>query len=209
MSKNIYIGSDPDIHNFSCVAIDDDNNIVFIALSKTKKVKGQKSHEAACQMATDGVHRFIDWYVSSQLYDGHHIKAIAVEGQKVVYTHRTGANPQDLIELASVAGSTLCALTMISKCSPDPVMFLFPKPSEWKGSVPKPIHQCRTMTKAGLKYTKKGGSHPYPVPDKDQLSEVITGPDKINDSDWADITDSLGLAIWAKEQYLKSQKKGR
>ena len=63
------------------------------------------------------------------------------------------------------------------------------------------------MTKAGLKYELRGGKDQYPVPLLGQLDKAIIGPDKLNYGDWADVADSLGLALYALEQYNKKAKK--
>lgn len=119
---------------------------------------------------------------------------LVVEGQEVAYTGKTNkANPRDLMNLSLVAG----AVTAIA----DTDLVLCPSPHEWKGSVPKHVHQCRVLTKAGIKYAMRGGKKiesQYPVPlqpERFQLSKSI------NLGDWKDINDAIGLGLWGIQQY--------
>lgn len=204
MSNKLFIGCDPDLHKFSAAGINEKGELIFVALVKLKTVKGSRAGEASARMITQGLPKFLQWYEAN--VRGIDTYAIAVEGQNVVYTANKGAKPQDMVELASVAGASLHALSTVCQ-HPDDTMFLFPKPSEWKGSVPKHIHQCRLLKKQGVTYTMKGGKSPYPVPDLSIMEDVKHGPDKINDGDWQDITDSIGLAHYAKEKYEAQERR--
>lgn len=116
--------------------------------------------------------------------------AVCVEGQELVYTARSGANPRDLAILANVSGA------LISEASHETNNILLPSPAEWKKQVPKAIHQARIYTTIGWEFEsvgkdkKRGYCRPTSVP-----ADLITG--KINKSDWKHIGDAIGLAQWA------------
>ena len=199
----VFIGCDPDIRNLSVVAIDEESRILWIAMVKEPD-KNNRGRVATKHMCSAGVRRFISWYLEEADLPDDEIAAIAVEGQAVEYSAKKGVNPQDIVNLAGVAGGMISVMSALAMgCE----VVRYPKPSEWKGSVPKHIHQMRTVNKIGIEYVKKGGQTPYPVPTKEALKDVTMGPDKINGGDWKDITDSLGLALWAKEEYYKELKR--
>ena len=118
-----------------------------------------------------------------------------IEGQDVRYTGKTNmANPQSLCDLALVTGAC------INNCHPFVGAIYSPMPHEWKGTVPKHIKQKRILSKMGIEYRMMGGKKPYPVPvDYSPWKKAC----RINDGDWADITDAIGLALWGLEKYVR------
>lgn len=197
--KQLFIGADPDIHNQSLVVIDELCNIVGIYFVRERmKRKGQKGRESTRLMSTNGLQRLF-----SEIDLVGTVAAMAVEGQNVTYTAKQGANPQNIVDLAGVAGGIM---SLGSALHPNAEVY-FPAPSDWKGTIPKKVHQCRTLGKFDLKYEMKGGKKPYPVPIQGTITRLYRGPDKINAGDWEDITDSLGLAYYARDRWLKEQKR--
>lgn len=86
--------------------------------------------------------------------------------------------PDDVCQLNAVAGMALAGLVTTFS----PALFL-PLPVQWKGSVPKAIHQPRVLARLGLTKGFSGlGS---------KESHVV---------------DALGLAAWAAEQWLTQQR---
>lgn len=117
---------------------------------------------------------------------------LTVEGQDVRYTGRTSrANPQDVLNLALIAGAA------IGESVADAIYC--PLPGEWKGSVRKDIKQKRILQALGIKYEMKGGKEPYPVPVNFQ--QYCDG--KVNAGDWKDLNDAVGLALWGLEKFKK------
>jgi len=194
-----FLGCDPDIHNLSFFLIDEMNNVQGIWMVKEKsRYKGQKGRESARIMATAGMRRFIQ-ALDDDILDS--VCGIAVEGQNVTYTAQKGVNPQCIVDLSCVAGATI---SILSALMPNAKVY-FPAPSEWKGTIPKHVKQFRVMRSLDMNYEKKGGKKPYPVPHREQWSSKSFGPDKINPGDWADVADSAGLALFAKDQFLKEK----
>ena len=102
--------------------------------------------------------------------------AAAIERQKL----RPGRekNPNSMMGVQAVFGMALAAM-MARRYNKDRV--LCPIPSDWKGSVPKPIHHKRIL--ARLKVSEDALAH---IP-KGQQQHVI---------------DAAGLALWAADQGL-------
>ena len=164
--------------------------------------KGQKGRESVRIMNTLGIQRFAQCDMPEELGT---VCSIAVEGQNVTYTAGKGANPQHIVDLAGTAGAILAVLSAFNPAADT----YLPAPSEWKGTIPKSVHQCRMISNVGMKYEKKGGQNTYPVPWRDQWIGKVMGPDKINDGDWQDIADSVGLALYARDQFYKKLKRNK
>lgn len=196
-----FAGADPDIRKQSIAVVDEDSNVVAIYMSKSKVTgRGNKAKFIVSQWATKNYPEVI-----KAMIEGGTIKfaAAAVEGQQIAYTHKTGANPQCLVDLAVQAG----VLAGLFGTLDVPVIYI-PTPQEWKGSVPKKIHQCRILKRLDWEYVMMGKSKPYPVPvDPEQHGDIIKGPDKINKSDWEDVTDSVALALWCRDKYMSNKKR--
>ena len=110
---------------------------------------------------------------------------VVIEGQH--YNAQRDADPNDLIHLAQVAGAAGGVATQWE------ILPLVPRPQEWKGSVPKPIHQARILARLGLDY-KKVKTHAYPI-DKLQMTG-ISGAHGMRSKDWKHVVDAMGLALW-------------
>jgi len=190
-----FLGCDPDLHSLSVAVVTDTGKLHGVLMCKSK---GKKKEEAVVAI----LRTFAE--VGRALRElTPRVCAVAVESQDVGYTGRTNnARRQDLIYLAQVVGGVVVELSQSDPC---PAMYM-PKPQEWKGSVPKKIHQCRVLSKLGIETMFMGRHSAYPVP-VDYTKYVLHG--HVTNSDWLDITDSVGLAVWAREQWLKEQGKRR
>lgn len=181
-----FIGADPDMHSQSFVMVDEANKLRrIIQIKISSKLTGR---EAICAMADQVSHLesgSIPWCT-----------AAAVESQEIAYTTKQGANPRSLLLLANVSGILLTKL--YGRC---PHVSL-PTPQAWKGSIPKKIHQARICKRMGWDYTERSG---YVVPSVDLRDVDIIG--KITSSDWKHILDSVGLALWAREMFLKQERR--
>ncbi len=99
----------------------------------------------------------------------------AVEAQHIRYHEK---NPNAMMGVQAVAGMAICAL-IFSRVAPSNIYA--PLPCEWKGSIPKEIHQERILKKAGLTF------------DSPEFRGIPSGSR-------SDVVDALGLAMWAMEQ---------
>jgi len=188
-----FFGADPDLHVLSLAEVDEHGIVRGVYVDRVPKaLKGLEALEAASRA----------WSRLFSLvgYSGDEARC-AVEMPDCSYTHRTGARVSDVGNLSAMSGIVLQA----SRAWVDDAVLVHP--AKWKGQVPKHIHQVRTLTKAGVAYQMRGGASPesqYPVP-TGYGQFVKTG--KVNEGDWKDINDSIGLAIYARDLWLTEQRR--
>ena len=192
------LGIDPDLHNTALALVRHDPALGSM-LSKPsgyvvervcvcsidKRLRG-----AAAVMAMENA-----LYHQMVSMRGWLIHRTIVEGQEI-YRGKTG-NPADILRIAQVAGGALASAQAL------PGDTLLPTPNEWKGSVPKEIHQGRTCTKLGWRFEKRAG---YVVPIEPD-GFVNCGTAAMRDSDWKHVLDAIGLAIWGIEQAAKAARR--
>ena len=126
------------------------------------------------------------------LWHGDLVEAAVVEGQQY---HHGGKSPvADIIKVAQIAGGL--AGCVMQKAG---VKVAIPSPKDWKGSVPKRIHQPRIYQKLGLLYTSAKG---YAYPSGCAELAKVAGASRLSKSDWKHVGDALGLAIYGVEALL-------
>lgn len=109
------------------------------------------------------------------------IDVVVIEWQNI----RPGdKRPNDILELAAVAGMALSLAGMVS-----PTKILTPLPVQWKGTVDKKIHQSRTITKVGLRQDLTLTNN---VP--------INGAEHVKPAHRTHVIDAIGLALWGYER---------
>lgn len=103
------------------------------------------------------------------------------------------APADDIINLCGFAG--IAAGTVMTRASLVYDVYL-PRPVDWKGSVPKHLHQNRIVAQAGLeRVTEALQGHQCPVPrDLGNFTRPFSGKAK-------EPIDALGLAMWAQNRY--------
>ena len=190
-----FIGADPDLQTLSLVAVDE--NSVLREVLVIKNLKGLTGRPASVEligqlMAHGSIYPWFD----------HDVGAMAVESQEISYTAKTGANPRDLLLIAPISG----ALVAVGKLLEAEEVYL-PTPQAWKGSVKKWVHHRRIFTKMGWECLEKKG-YCCPAPGyEEKLDYIECFNGKINPGDWKHITDSVGLALYAKAEYDKAKRK--
>lgn len=112
---------------------------------------------------------------------------IAVEGQH--YVRGGDAPARDIGRLSTVAGAAAAVL------APHAETLLMPTAVEWKGSIPKAVHQARTCTKLGWAWERKGGERGYCVPADPAIRGALP-----KQTDWKEALDAIGLALWVRAQ---------
>lgn len=190
-----FIGADPDLQTLSLATVDE--NSVLCEVMVIKNLKGLKGREAAVELIGQLVHHGYSMPCLS-----HPVAAMAVESQEIAYTAQSGANPRSLLTLAPISG----ALVFIAHCADAERVYL-PAPQKWKGSVQKIDHHRRIFKRIDWEYEEKSGyCCPVPGYEKD-LDFVKCFNGKLNPGDWKHITDSVGLALYAKAEYEKAKHK--
>lgn len=120
-------------------------------------------------------------------------EALVVEGQ-AYHSSRTKAAPSDILAVAQVAGAA-------AGCVQPGCQLLLPEPHEWKGSVPKPIHQMRTYRAFGL-VAEQRSDFAYPLPTS--ALEGIFGTEHMGLSNWKHLGDAAGMVLWGAKQVALS-----
>ena len=182
MTERYYMGIDPDMRVYSSAIVKvDEGGISLLRVYCGRGARGASPRE------------LLNLAASMTCVPNERVDALAVEIPDARYAGRTNAaRVQDLVLLAAMAGA------LSRDKSPD-VRFVYP--SEWKGQVPKDIHQRRTWDKLGVRYAMAGGREKYPVPVLPDSKVLGT----FGRSDWKDISDSVGLALWMAETGVKEQ----
>lgn len=167
------LGIDPDLHATGLVVLSSDPGgkpgiLMACTLRVSKTLKGCA---AARMMASEIAHFFRGRFATQIL-----LTVAVVEGQRLYPGAKSHQRPEDILHLGQVAGA---ALASIWGFGPPACEVHFPTPNRWKGSVPKDIHQARTMSKIDDPQGLLAG-----IP-KTHLTHVI---------------DAAGLALWGLSQ---------
>jgi len=128
----------------------------------------------------------------------------AVEAMDVGYTGKTNnARKQDLPNLNLVAGAMAFCIQSLINVETKLVL-----PRQWKGTVPKDVHQARICTAMGWHFEKTGKSI-VPLNAGYVCTRITTkGVEKNHrmlKGEWKHVLDSIGLALYAAECYRKEQ----
>lgn len=193
MKTPLFVGVDPDIHNCAFALIDDFPRIVGVWISRV--AKDIRERKALIPMAVSMRDLFQGPTWPEELHK--QVATAAIEAQEVSYSSREGVPPQDLLYVAGAANQAIAFGVCLWPCP-----MLHPTPQQWKGSVPKQIHQARVYKSVGLDYTRAGNlknpSKGYCVP---VLAYDFIKPVKMLKTDWMDVGDAIGLALYAREKY--------
>ena len=184
MTAQAYIGIDPDTKNTPVAVYIPTRERVLVRMFRHPHGKGQKSIGYMAGAAGDAA----IWAMGAA--DGHGISSgvFVVEGQEIY--RNSHAPPSNILSLATVAG--FWAGSMLAASGVDDWSLLIPRPAEWKGQVPKAIHQARIAASLGWPYEKRAG---YVAPDVPKSAGlVVVGG--FNGSDWKHAMDAVGLAVW-------------
>lgn len=194
------LGIDPDLHDLAIASWDDLGPVAAHVVHVPKR-KGVVENEAVLAMMTalsGGLPYFGRQLPPRFEGDGFDVSPdwCAVESQELARgpqgQHR---RPQDIVTLGQVAGMALMRVARgyLHGCG-----LYFPKPSEWKGSVPKAVMQARLYAELGWGYEVRGsGGSSYAVPHQAPTEFSAL---KFKTSQFKHIGDALLLARWCWEQ---------
>lgn len=187
------LGIDPDMHDLAIASWDDLGPVTGHVVSVPRAKTGDEAllammHELskpwpAFSRVTKDMGTMPDW--------------CAVEGQDL----RRGpgakhARPEDIVKLGNVAGMAVMRVAMgyLRSCG-----VYWPRPSEWKGGVPKAVMQARLYTELGWGYDIRGkGPSSYAVPTAPM--PIVHCAFDVKSAQWKHLGDALLLARWCWEQ---------
>jgi len=174
----ISIGVDPDLH-CTGMAIVQEHQVLSVAVARVPKtLTGEK---AVLAMVAEMKHQLVP-LLAGGLHRTPHTAVI--EGQQIYL--KGLAKKDSILLLAQVAGAA-AALATVMGCR----KVYMPRPVDWKGSVPKPIHQERVLGRLGIESVRtKMGAVP-----RGDLS-AIRGAEHLKPADWLHVVDAIGLAVW-------------
>lgn len=191
--EDVFVGIDPDIRNVTYVVVNSEGKPLLLCLSKMPKVPGMSALETLSLL--------LDAYLP--LHPPNWRLNIAVELPQVGrYTVQRGAKPQDIANLCYASGIIASKVS----CLNDMNTIRCISPQKWKGSIAKDVHQKFIAKRTGIPFKESSsGNYPVPLRPEDLNIRVMgTTPSgkhkaKLNESDWIDLYDSWGLALWAKD----------
>jgi hypothetical protein len=184
------LGIDPDMHDTAIASWDDRGPVAAHVVSIPKKLTGTDALLAMMHELSKPWPTLARFYPFGYEGPDDQPSWCAVEGQEWVKARGVGG--QSIVHLGNVAG--LCVMRVargyLHGCG-----LYWPKPAEWKGSVPKHAMQARLYTELGWGYQIVGkGSSSYAVP-----LLAVQGFNGFT-SEWKHVGDALLLARWCWEQ---------
>ncbi len=197
--KKLYIGIDPDLRKLSAAIVSDDKKPYAVFLRRNKEGKDDQAVANAAYLACRLVEDVIAYLLSeAELFDPLCKVVTVVESQSMMHAkHMRDRGKKikydDILRTGQVAGCLMGAFSNLSER-----LYLL-QPIEWKGTVPKNIAHKRYYLSLGLDPVDGVVSNTFPLilPELCEFSE-----DKINPGDFADINDSLGLALYGAKKGL-------
>jgi len=175
------LGIDPDLHHAGVALVRDGSKLVAVRCPTI--ASHFRGGDAVVQMAGALNIALVELIAEYGEPD-----VCAVESQQSYLGSKV--KPQDLIHLGQMAGGSVYMLRALLFG----VRIELPKPSAWKGTVPKDIHQKRILSMVGIPY--EPGSKPTKIL---RLPEG-RGFEGIKRSNLSHVIDSIGLASWACSQ---------
>lgn len=199
LPKKLYIGIDPDLRKLSVAIVSEDIKPYAVFLRRNKVGKDDQAVANAAYQACRLVEDVIAYILSeAELFDPLCKIITVIESQSMMHTkhlHDEGKkiNYERIRQLAQVAGCLMGAFSNLSER-----LYLL-QPIVWKGNVPKDIAHKRYYLSLGIEPVTEIVSNIFPLilPELCEFSE-----DKINPGDFADINDSLGLALYGAKKGL-------
>ena len=197
--KKVYIGIDPDLRKLSAAIVSDDKKPYAVFLRRNKVGKDDDAVANAAYLACRLVEDVIAYLLSeAELFDPLCKVVTVIESQSMMHTKHMRdrgkkINYERIRQLAQVTGCLMGAFSNLSQ----PLYLV--QPIVWKGTVPKDIAHLRYYKLLGLKHPEQKVNNLYPAC-MGMLSEF--SEDKINPGDFADINDSLGLALYGAKKNL-------
>lgn len=189
-----YIGIDPDLRLLNAAIVTEEKKPLAVFIRRNKEEKGDLAVAMAARLSCRLIEDVIAFFTAqTNCKVGDEIITV-VESQNIQYTgHTNTARKQNVLQVAQVAGCLMGAFSNMS----DRIHLV--QPNTWKGQVPKYIHHTRIYRDLNLISAMGSIKNIYPI---DSLHLRSWSHDKINPGDFADINDSLGLALYGAMKKL-------
>ena len=200
LPKKLYVGIDPDLRKLSAAIVSEDKKPYAVFLRRNKVGMGDTAVANAAYLACRLVEDVIAYLLSeAELFDPLCKVVTVIESQSMMHTKHMRdrgkkINYEDVRKLSQVAGCLMGAFSNLSQ----PLYLV--QPIVWKGTIPKDIAHKRYYKTLGLiQHPEQKISTVYPA-----SIEMLTtfSEDDINPGDFADINDSLGLALYGAKKNL-------
>jgi Holliday junction resolvasome RuvABC endonuclease subunit len=176
----IFIGIDPDLHNLSWAAIDTTRTVVAVqVISISRTYKGW----AAVVKMIQAIEKTSPLAFTIPNYSGP--SRTVLESQQI-YFGKSKASPESILMLAHLTGAIHAKVLSQNKIS------ALVKPRQWKGSVPKAIHQERILKQVGWR-SKRTQGYCYPT----------NAPFDLKVSQWKHAVDAIGLALYGLSNFKR------
>lgn len=181
MAPDLAFGIDPDLHNTSIVLLRAGARprVLRAIVCHDDSLTGARAAVRMCGLVATAIPNHF-----GDLLGGGESAVVVVEHMRVYGTAAYRA--RDLMLVQAVSGA---AVGSAAACG---LPVLYPRPQEWKGEVPKRIHQARILSKLGLAYRTRGNQREgYCVPSS-PWPGVRTGADE----PYKHLVDAAGLALY-------------
>lgn len=178
----LFVGIDPDLRDTGIAVLNQYGDMVA---GTVVCARGARKEAQVLLMAEK-----LRWACREVMLAQHDTEAMVVVESQTVAMHHT-KNPGSIVLLAQVAGAAVVSAQETWTVR----RTWLPRPNEWKGSVPKLVHQKRIARKMRWAATERSG-YVVPVDPPVKLSKL---------SGWKHLMDAVGLALWAKEQFIKAE----
>jgi hypothetical protein len=172
---------DPDLHFTSLIGLDAKGNL--IAFGQTEVASSLTGSRAAIALNRE-------LRADAEGEGGACLpprRILVIEDQR---NYKGGKNVLSLILLSRAAGISLSIFTELLK----PTHTIFVDADDWKGSVPKRIHQQRIVARSGLPAVQKGYKFKVEWPKPFEWARDLTATNQSH------AIDALGIARWALER---------
>lgn len=200
MKEKIYIGIDPDLRKLNAAIVSDEKELLAVFLRRNKEGTDEMAVANAARASCRLIEDVIAFMVT---LEGLKEITTIVESQSMQHAieQRKRGKKIDLDDIRRTGQVAGCLLGAFSNMSNNLILV---QPSLWKGQVPKNIHHARIYSKLGIKPEEdKKIKNLYPYACPDTFKSIYWSKDKINPGDFADINDSIGLALWGLERRNK------
>lgn len=175
------IGVDPDLHHTGWALVEPGRVVSCGVIRIAGRFRGA---EAAVQMC-----RVLGVELRPRREEA---SSAVVEGQQVYSRSQSRADPKNLLHLATVSGAVIATLRTPT---------YLPTPRQWKGSVPKAIHQGRVLSEleGPWEFTRPANRRNGVIVTKYPLG-IWQGSKAPTATDWKHVVDAIGLAVWGLNQ---------